>query len=332
MAPNPHKAVDAGDQPALGVSDALSGRKIVIAYNPTAGASNRQQQVESLARRFMAAGFETTICADPAALVSAVAERAASNDLRGVVAAGGDGTVAMAVNQLPLGVPMAIFPLGTENLLSRYLEHSADVNHLLELFERGRIVQLDAATANGRLFCLMAGIGFDAEVVRRTHAARRGNITYLNYIKPILAALRNYSYPELQISILEPENMRTSLTSRWAFITNIPRYAGGLRFTPEALPHDGMLNACLFQRGGLWAGFTYLAGVLTGSHTRWRETTLRQGSVIRVESREPVPYQLDGDPGGELPLEIRCLPGRLRFLVSNAWLQRHRFPVSTGGL
>jgi diacylglycerol kinase family enzyme len=35
-----------------------------------------------------------------------------------------------------------------------------------------------------------------------------------------------------------------------------------------------------------------------------------------------VPYQLDGDPGGELPVEIRVLPGRLALLVDRTWAVR----------
>jgi diacylglycerol kinase (ATP) len=36
---------------------------------------------------------------------------------------------------------------------------------------------------------------------------------------------------------------------------------------------------------------------------------------VRIESDVPVPYQLDGDPGGYLPLEIEVLPNRLTLIV-----------------
>jgi diacylglycerol kinase family enzyme len=35
---------------------------------------------------------------------------------------------------------------------------------------------------------------------------------------------------------------------------------------------------------------------------------------VRVESIQPVPFQIDGDPGGVLPLEIEVLPGRMTLL------------------
>jgi diacylglycerol kinase family enzyme len=40
--------------------------------------------------------------------------------------------------------------------------------------------------------------------------------------------------------------------------------------------------------------------------------------ALRIESDEPVPYQLDGDPGGLLPVDVEVLPERLRLVVTPA--------------
>jgi diacylglycerol kinase (ATP) len=40
---------------------------------------------------------------------------------------------------------------------------------------------------------------------------------------------------------------------------------------------------------------------------------------LRIEAAGAAPYQLDGDPGGELPVEIRVLPRRLTLLVPRPW-------------
>jgi diacylglycerol kinase family enzyme len=36
---------------------------------------------------------------------------------------------------------------------------------------------------------------------------------------------------------------------------------------------------------------------------------------LRIAADEDVPYQLDGDPGGMLPVEVEVLPGRVSLLV-----------------
>src|SRR4029450_10193597 len=107
------------------------------------------------------------------------AQKIAARKLRAVVAAGGDGTVSLIANRTPPGTPLAILPLGTENLLARYLEVAADPQQLARLIAGGWCISLDAAQAGPRIFTLMAGCGFDAEVVRRLHRHRTGNIHHL---------------------------------------------------------------------------------------------------------------------------------------------------------
>jgi len=46
---------------------------------------------------------------------------------------------------------------------------------------------------------------------------------------------------------------------------------------------------------------------------------------VRIESDGEVPYQLDGDPGGVLPVEIAAMPGRMCALVTETWAVRHGF-------
>ena len=123
----------------------------------------------------------------------------AKGELRAVVAAGGDGTVAEVINRCPVGTPVAVLPMGTENLLAKYLEIGPSPAALGQIIAQGQAAWLDAGRANGRLFLLMASIGFDAEVVRQLHATRDGNIRRWSYAKPILNTIRTYSYPELRV-------------------------------------------------------------------------------------------------------------------------------------
>ena len=62
--------------------------------------------------------------------------------LRGLVAAGGDGTVADLVNRFP-DVPLAILPLGTENLLARHVGIACDGRLVAEMIARGETRRID---------------------------------------------------------------------------------------------------------------------------------------------------------------------------------------------
>ena len=106
-----------------------------------------------------------------------------------------------------------------------------------------------------------------------------------------------------------------SLGVRWLFAFNMPCYGGGLQIAPEADVADGLLDVCTFRHGGLWHGLYYTAAVLTGTHHWLTDFAVRRSSGIRVTSDAKAPYQLDGDPGGYLPVDIAVVPQRLTLVV-----------------
>jgi diacylglycerol kinase (ATP) len=303
-------------------------REVLISVNPHAGARNRQQLVAELQQQLAERGLRASLVDNLDRLAGLASQLLDSGSLRAVVAAGGDGTVRLVAERTPLGTPLVVLPLGTENLLARYLEMTASPWQLAQVIGEGCAVQLDAGEANGRLFTLMAGCGFDADVVRRLHESRRGHIQHLSYAKPILDAIRTYDYPELRVHYTQAErdapdsandDCSASVAARWVFVVNLPRYAGGLSFAPQASGTDGLLDVCTFKEGSLWHGLMYLGGVMLGQHEAMQDFGRIQTRRLRIEAAGAVPFQLDGDPGGELPVEIRVLPRRLTLLVSRPW-------------
>jgi len=302
-------------------------RHVVVVANPKAGARSGAPTVERLVHLLHDAGYVTEILTDIDAASRRTEQLLASGDLRTVVAAGGDGTVGLVVNRTPIGTPVTVLPLGTENLLSKYLRVNPTPESVLRIIRRGTAVRLDAGRVGDRIFLLMASCGFDAEVVHRLHQQRHGNIHHLSYAKPILDSIRTYEYPQLRVYCRDepqsppqdPEKPAAScgepILARWAFVMNLPRYAGGLQIIPQALGDDGLLDVCTFREGSLWTGLMYLAGVVIGRHQGYEDCVNRRARWIRIESDRPAPYQLDGDPGGFTPLEIETLPGRLTLLA-----------------
>jgi len=245
----------------------------------------------------------------------------AAGTLRALLGVGGDGTAAELVNRTVPGVPIAMLPAGTENLLARYAGLTADAEFLAGVIAAGHQVRLDAGQANARIFLLMASAGFDAEVVHRVHACRQGHIQGRStYFAPILRAAREYPFPEIRVTWDPPTPvaeapLQNRAAVRWFFCFNLPCYGGGLQIVRRCHGDDGLLDVCTFDDGGLWRGLQLAAAVKLGCQGRlahWRQFGARR---VRLESDQPVPYQLDGDPGGHLPLELEILPGRLCLLI-----------------
>jgi diacylglycerol kinase family enzyme len=297
-----------------------SARRVLISLNPRAGARSGVPAVERLSQLLTVEGFQVETMTDIDELSRKSAEILHNGELRCVVSAGGDGTVALLANRLPRDVPIAVLPLGTENLLSKYLQMKSDPREVCRTICLGHAAKFDAGRAGDQIFLIMAGCGFDAEVVRRLHDERTGHIDHLSYIKPIWDSIQNYNYPELrvhcEIPATDSDAARTeTITARWAFVVNLPRYAAGLRIAPHARGNDGLLDVCTFKDGSLWHGLRYLSGIILGQHASWDDCVTVRSPKIRIESDAPVPFQLDGDPGGFLPVEITVLPDYLTILV-----------------
>jgi diacylglycerol kinase family enzyme len=161
----------------------------------------------------------------------------------------------------------------------------------------------------------MVGCGFDADVVQRLHAARDGNISHAAYFWPLIQAWRSYPFEPLSLRV---DEQKWEVTARWAFIFNVPRYAMNLPIVPDAQATDGRLDLCVFARGHLWHGLKYIAGMLLGRHRQWRDVHHRTAQRIEVSAATPVPYQIDGDPGGTLPVVIETLPRYLSVITPSA--------------
>src|SRR3984885_7668561 len=97
------------------------------------------------------------------------AEAAVSAGVDLVIACGGDGTVtACAEGVAGTGVPLAVIPLGTGNLLARNVGLPMGLEEALEVALGGVQRPIDAGRVNGSLFVVMAGLGLDARMLDDT--------------------------------------------------------------------------------------------------------------------------------------------------------------------
>lgn len=287
-------------------------------------------RAKELCDRLKEKGFSVEFLTD----LDEAAEKAqlfqADGDLRVVVGVGGDGTAATLVNRTEPGTPVTLLAAGTANLLAKHFRLGKNPKQLAEIIETGKILMLDAGRAGiagtQRLFLVMVSCGFDAGVVNGVHAHReeryrqghkRGaHISYFSYAKPICQSLRQYRFPKMTVEIIEPEHKMIGNQIRWAFFFNINRYAWGLPLAPFAKENDGKLDHVLFRGGSVFHGLGYTALAQCFSLHRFLPTAeLGQALRYRITSDYPVPIQLDGDPGGTLPLDLEVVPNRFTFLV-----------------
>jgi diacylglycerol kinase (ATP) len=297
--------------------------ELLLCFNPSAGARERSTQVAAIQAELTRSGYSVRRAASGPEAGDLATKGLQSRRLRAVIACGGDGTARFLRKHVPFEVALLPLPMGTECLLSRYLEQSALPDDVRQTIDRGVIVNLDLGRikhgpGNVDYFLMMISAGFDAAVVRQLHAKRRGHISRLSYLQPILQTIRSYEYPEMQLYCDEAAgSVHGPVRCRWLFGSNLPLYALGWQFTPHASGLDGQFDVCTFQGGSLLDGARYLWHVVRRTHLHLPDAEVTRGRRLRIESNESceVPFQLDGDFVGMLPVELEVLPGALRLLV-----------------
>lgn len=289
----------------------MSAPWVAIQRNPISGRGGRGALIMDLVLHLKQRGIRPRLFSNREKMQDYVAERAESAPPLCIVAAGGDGTVQDVANRYP-NQRIAILPLGTENLLARYLGIPQSGEAVAEMIYHDYSRTIDVCQFNQRRFILMASIGFDAAVVEDLSQVRRGNISYLSYLKPILKTLYRYPFEPLTIQVDEGA---TELTAYHAIVVNIPAYGLNLNFSPDAVDHDGLLDLIIFRKRGLFSMLLYLWQLIRGTHLNSRNVQKLQARSIRIQTAHPVPIQTDGDASGQTPVQITVVPRALELIV-----------------
>ena len=275
-----------------------------IAANAGAGRGKSRIRVQRLIQALAREGIQSRVAWTVHERQSLVVESSRDRHCRCLVAVGGDGTVASLINERP-GVPITVLPSGTENLFARYYRLGQDPEALARTITVGRIVCTDVGRMSGRRFGLMAGFGFDADVVTRHHLLRLANTgvprptNRVAYVEPVLHSSFCYRFPRMSVTV-DDLGAEETLEGTTVFVFNLPSYALGLPFVPSARGDDGWLDLIVFRKPGPLHALHYLWLVVRGLHLKRPGVEHRRVRRITIASTESVPVQLDGDPGGIL--------------------------------
>ncbi len=286
---------------------------VVIQRNPHAGPGQRRTQLRELVRELHRRGLRPRLFRHRERVQAWMASPDNLAQLRCLVAAGGDGTIGDLITRYP-GVPLAIFPMGTENLFAKFLKIPRSGRMLADLIADGKTRRFDLAQIGARRFCLMAGIGLDAHIVQETHAQRHGHIQRWQYIGPIWRAWwKSLRAPRLRVFC---DDDQTPTIGRAAFVVNQPAYALRFQVAAKADGHDGRLDVRIADWPSrlvlLWTAWK----AWWGGWEQLPSVTSRTARVVRIEADEPVAVQVDGDPCGQTPVEIHIVPDALEVFAA----------------
>ena len=315
-------------------------RVAAVVFNPTK--VDIKKLKKSVRQGATNAGWAKTLFfeTDPDDFGLSAARMAIAQGAHVVMAAGGDGTVrAVAEGLRDSGIPLAILPSGTGNLLARNLDFSvSNLESTVAVAFGDHERQIDLGImevkrpdggVDEHAFLVMAGLGLDAKMMANTRPALKKAVGWLAYIDGGVRALAELK--PIEVSYRIDNGPTKKLDALTLLVGNCGLLPGGLLLLPDAEPDDGRLDVVVLRPRGffgpfkVWRKVAWENGVLRKSALGRKIIDLRKdvrdvkymaGKRIDIDFVGEQEIELDGDEfGAASSLTIRVDPGALRVKV-----------------
>jgi diacylglycerol kinase (ATP) len=294
------------------------GRRCAVVYNPIKVSEDLRDAIKQQA---IATGWNDTVwLATPEENPGpAIAAEVVSTNVDRVIAAGGDGTIRIVADQLAgSGIPMALVPVGTGNLLARNLDVPlTEAEAITVAFgEQTRDIDLIKLTVDGvpsEHFAVIAGLGVDAMIMDETSPDLKDTIGAGAYF---IAAAKALGRTPIHMWITLDDHRPQHRYAMICAIGNVGKLAGNLILMPGASPDDGQLDVYVASPRRLIHWLRVLLRLITLRPRRDDRVDQWRGRSVEVRLRHPDPYQLDGDVIGDCRrLRAEVCPGALTVCV-----------------
>ncbi|RNE66477.1 diacylglycerol/lipid kinase family protein [Cryobacterium tepidiphilum] len=255
-----------------------------------------------------------------------------------VIVAGGDGTVRAVAEQLQgSGLPLALVPSGTGNLLARNMDLTLDdLGHSIHTAFSGQDRAIDLGmidlrhgdgTKSRHAYLVMAGLGLDAKMLANTDEELKKKFGWIAYVGAIVKALRDKNRLRMRMK-LDDGRVR-SVWAHTIIVGNCGSLQANVLLLPDAAVDDGLLDIIVLRPEG-FVGWVQIVikivwenGVLRRSRLgrkmmmgEVRALNYSRGRSLTVSLRREEAVELDGDGFGDcVALTTWVVPGALTVRV-----------------
>jgi diacylglycerol kinase (ATP) len=232
---------------------------------------------------------------------------------------GGDGMVQRCADVLTgTGATMAVVPAGTANLLATNLAIPKDVDGAVRVGLGRHHRALDVGRINGERFLVMAGVGFDALMIRDADRALKDRVGRAAYVWTGARHLRE-ELGDTQIVVDGTTWFHGNASC--VLVGNVGTIVGGITAFESARPDDGRLEVGVVCASGMVQWSRVMARVVAGRPDRSPLVEMTSGTKIDVLLDKKRPYELDGG--------ARSATRRLKIRVEHAALAVCAPPTTT---
>lgn len=295
----------------------MASSSLTCILNSTSGCHPGPELREKLSRILAKNGASARIhLTSGGAEISELARRAVKDNSQIIVAGGGDGTVnAIAKELLGTSLTLGVLPLGTWNHFAKDLHIPQDLKGAARNLITGRVMRVDVAEVNGRIFLNNSGLGIYPRMVReRDEEQGKGRNKWLAFLEASISVLEHYLPLHVRLRVNEKNFSRTT---PFVFIGNNKYEMEGLHIGGRRRLDAGELCLYVSNRAGrldlLRLAFLAIFGWLREAS----DLDVLITKEITIETRRP---QIAVATDGELnqmntPLNFLIHPGALQVIA-----------------
>lgn len=297
--------------------------RTILILNPASGASamapnqhTLQDNKEAIIASLCAAGIEAEIWyTSPEDPGYRLARLAAQEGADLVIAAGGDGTLhSVASGLIGTNSTLGIIAVGTMNNIAHSLDISEDIAEACKIIANGATCYVDVGKINDQLFLEVAGIGLEAALFPAAEEFKSpGLVSSLHGVIMGLFTLFRFKPTRFRASF-DGRKVR-SFKAIQVSVCNTPYYGAHLRFAPNAVMDDGLLDVLIYKNFSKLAYLRHAISISQGRRTLEPKVSRRKVKSIAIYADQPVEIHADGEVKGYTPAKIVIEPGVLRVRV-----------------
>jgi diacylglycerol kinase (ATP) len=219
-------------------------------------------------------------------------ERLLKQDPELVFVWGGDGMAQRCIDSLAgTGTTVAIIPAGTANLLASNLGIPKDIEGAVLTGLHGRRRKIDVVRMNGERFAVMAGAGFDANMINGADGGLKDKLGRAAYVWTGTKSFRN---PPFKAKIEVDGSPWYSGPASCILAGNVGALFGGVHVFADAEPDDGLIELAVVTAEGMAQWARTAARTLTGNPEQSPFFRMTKARKVKVKLNRKVLYEMDG--------------------------------------
>lgn len=306
----------------LAIQAVAKRRDAYLIFNPIAGQGNPDKDL-ALIRQILAPQVNLhTIFTQPEvdpidqakAAIATIQANQSEHDTGFIIASGGDGTVsAIAGVTIQTGIPLGVIPRGTANAFAVAMGIPTDLKQACEAIAGGNTRVVDAAYCNDIPMILLAGVGFEAEMVENANRELKNQLGTLAYV---LSGAQQLFAQELFKAEIEIDGETIEFDTVAVTVANAaPATSVTAQGFGEVIPDDGLLEVTIpipqTRLQGVNMIATLFTSALVKSQVEREDVICLRTERLKVTTNPPQKLVVDGELCEANPIEFTCVPGGL---------------------